>query len=340
MRGSPPHAWGHTSADDATGCAASGSPPHAWGHTSSGAPPVARHGSPPHAWGHTARCISCARQRFTPTRVGTHASEHGHDASRRFTPTRVGTHGIESPHGGCVRGSPPHAWGHTIPARRLVRGIAGSPPHAWGTPCQPLCMLMLPVHPHTRGEHVSRLPRGVEPSRFTPTRVGTHVDEYQPASARRFTPTRVGNTQAAVNRCARLGSPPHAWGTPGAVTGYDGARRFTPDARGGPPDGINVYPANRFPPRAWGTTVQHQRRLQFPSVHPHARGDHSIGEFLTHTRLGSPPHTRGDHGPDGQVYWLVDGSTPTRGDHTNETPMERAVVLESCYLVSSRGCLF
>ena len=130
-------------------------------------------GSPPHAWGIRRQVLHCFDlSRFTPTCVGNTfgppglssvCSVHPHMRGEYISGNSVTVAGV---------GSPPHAWGIHLP------GWAGSP--AWrftptcvgNTAVHRMSSALPPVHPHMRGEYLSK------------SEIGT--DGY--------------------------GSPPHAWG--------------------------------------------------------------------------------------------------------------------------------
>src|SRR5689334_22142816 len=88
-------------------------------------------------------------------------------------------------------GSPPHAWGHPrlvaarLPERRFTPTRVGTSRRSRGA--RPAWA----VHPHTRGDILSRGPptRGVSGS--PPHAWGHRVGPESPAHPRRFTPTRV-----------------------------------------------------------------------------------------------------------------------------------------------------
>ena len=94
-------------------------------------------GSPPRAWGRPldSRC-HLVSLRFTPTCVGTTEAFSPLVGLVRFTPTCVGT---------------------TRSALKLKVTSSGSPPRAWGRQrLSPLRSVALAVHPHVRGDDLSR----------------------------------------------------------------------------------------------------------------------------------------------------------------------------------------
>ena len=146
-------------------------------------------GSSPHSWGTVfQKRHDLARRRFIPTLVG-----NGHVLN--VLSEDVAVH--------------PHTRGERTLPSPLSRRSVGSSPHSWGTVCDRACrvinerfiptlvgngrsscmgLLLLPVHPHTRGE------------RWTCTRAQTLV----------------------------IGSSPHSWGTEPLITRSINYFRFIP----------------------------------------------------------------------------------------------------------------
>ena len=171
-------------------------------------------GSPPRAWGQcSGERTRGDAPRFTPTCVGTmygrdsgrggftvHPHVRGDNATwwselvakSRFTPTCVGTM-IAKTSRGQIDPVHPHVRGdNAFSARRRRRSI-GSPPRAWGQ-----------FHTHIRP---------VRTRRFTPTCVGTILDEVPPLDPQAVHPHVRGDNSAlrGQDRDA-AGSPPRAWG--------------------------------------------------------------------------------------------------------------------------------
>ncbi len=133
----------------------------------------------------------------------------------------------------------------------------------------------VPVHPHTRGEHLDLVwERGLSGG-SSPHTWGTRLLNYFRLFPRRFIPTHVGNTslpgrsigrvsvhphtrgehriEAAVRRL-KIGSSPHTWGT--HVGGKRGNFGF------------------RFIPTHVGNTRHRREVTRMKTVHPHTRGEH------------------------------------------------------------------
>ena len=312
----------------------SGSPPHAWGKSTAYTPEIMGKrftptrvgkmsawrphrrlfsGSPPHAWGKFWKMISQPSQkRFTPTRVGkisrcscnsryitVHPHTRGENSSSIMpTPT--------------ANGSPPHAWGKCNTALRCFMSSRFTPTRV-GKIISPVRMpVASSVHPHTRGENGTldrwpAAPSGSPPHawgklpktgnaevdlRFTPTRVGKMHDATLPAWEGTVHPhTRGENCAAAGTGRRHAGSPPHAWGKFSCAVPPRILRRFTPTRVGKMP------------------RCGHMRQM-FP-VHPHTRGENCLTEEYAVEFDGSPPHAWGKcHG--GNVPPVRTRFTPTR----------------------------
>ncbi len=93
---------------------------------------------------------------------------------------------------------------------------------------------LLPVHPHTHGEHISDVLAPIVVAGSSPHAWGTRLDQGPFPLVQRFIPTRMGNTACsffriswysvhphthgehirnATTNAPTIGSSPHAWGT-------------------------------------------------------------------------------------------------------------------------------
>ena len=116
----------------------------------------------------------------------------------------------------------------------------------------------IPVHPHSRGEHVE-------------SPLASPAD-------RRFIPTRAGNTYGRdLLSASGCGSSPLARGTRRELRFHIVELRFIPTRAG------NTR-------REDGPAVHH-------AVHPHSRGEHLEGLSVTDVPVGSSPLARGTHSP-------------------------------------------
>ena len=155
-------------------------------------------------------------------------------------------------------------------------------------------MVVPPVHPHGRGEHLLRAADAGLNLGSSPRAWGTWRAVAQDDGRQRFIPTGVGN-MSACGRCARAAAVhPHGRGEHSWVAS-------------------TVYPHRGSSPRAWGTCViaiapQRPRRF-IPTgvgniarkhsvhddapVHPHGRGEHCSCQHGFSQSPGSSPRAWG-----------------------------------------------
>ena len=150
-------------------------------------------------------------------------------------------------------GSPPRAWG-PLPGIGDQVGNRRFTPTGVGTTRDTAPSLPpSPVHPHGRGDHLSRALPLMSFCGSPPRAWGPRAEAMRCAFAVRFTPTGVGTTfvirslnssgtvhphgrgdHSLVCRTPdrRPGSPPRAWGPPGLHAVQNGGVRFTPTGVG------------------------------------------------------------------------------------------------------------
>src|SRR5208337_4496456 len=298
-------------------------------------------GSPPRAWGQLGADRTATRPAGSPPRAwGQLVAERWEFSSLRFTPTRVGTTLYMPPNTGVAIGSPPRAWGQHLAAPRAICAVFGSPPRAWGqlrpdgttrphfrftptrvgTTAPPSQRLTDAAGspPRAWGQRVVKSTQ-VNNSRFTPTRVGTTFIGSSRAGGCPVHPhARGDNSSTSLQRAARSGSPPRAWGqlsetrsvltlyrfTPtrvGTTVGgrcHDGAVKVHPHARGDNASRrIRNDARDRFTPTRVGTTSPEVGSARVYSVHPHARGDNAMRRSRIPAARGSPPRAWGQLNP-------------------------------------------
>ena len=315
--GSSPRAWGTLFQPDAepkiarfipTGVgntgASWGAPPaiavhpHGRGeHTSTPCAPAPATGSSPRAWGtRVSGRTAGGTHRFIPTGVGNTnilwrrhlwSSVHPHGRGEHSS-TRTRRHRW--------RGSSPRAWGTRVARHGIKHPLRFIPTGVGNTTCRSAKSMMLPVHPHGRGEHKQLGVLDDAELGSSPRAWGTRADHLQRAGRRRFIPTGVGNTsrttpppadetvhphgrgEHAKNRSLELpdaGSSPRAWGTPA-----------WPDRPGR---------LRGFIPTGVGNTSTVARSLRTKAVHPHGRGEHERDGGEDEHGVGSSPRAWGTH---------------------------------------------
>jgi len=152
--GSSPHAWGTLDSTSHEAVLRRFIPTRV-GNTLSqvtaAEPPI---GSSPHAWGtlkDPPRNVAILR--FIPTRVGNTECREFSGGAFSVHPHTRGEH--SSRHSGTepAIGSSPHAWGTHPPFGRKTQPGRFIPTRVGNTSAVSATVILLPVHPHTRGEH-------------------------------------------------------------------------------------------------------------------------------------------------------------------------------------------
>ena len=175
-----------------------------------------------------------------------------HWACPSLLPVRPHTRGeVVSTHAPARRatGSPPHAWGHFHRGFLLGLGYRFTPTRVGTLLSRKTVRSGWPVHPHTRGDIVSRASSAVTSCGSPPHAWGHSAQAEAGRADRRFTPTRVGTLcgswvlpphnavhphtrgDIATSSAAQswmAGSPPHAWGHWLIQLHRIALRRFTP----------------------------------------------------------------------------------------------------------------
>ena len=154
--------------------------------------------------------------------------------------------------------------------------------------------LLTTVHPHACGEHKGPDELFHTISGSSPRMWGTRDRSLRRAPRYRFIPTHVGNTWGKFSKKQKMTVHPHACGE------HFGKM-------------ISTFTWNGSSPRMWGTLGEHANlrwvwrfipthvgntKLQYPvssniTVHPHACGEHLLGECLAGSSHGSSPRMWG-----------------------------------------------
>ena len=154
--------------------------------------------------------------------------------------------------------------------------------------------MIVPVHPHARGEHARRAISVRLLNGSSPRTWGTRGTHHQGLLLDRFIPTHVGNT-CASSRGRRSGPVhPHARGehlsTCQPVPGCDGS---SPRTWGTPGQALHRLAPRRFIPTHVGNTDGGAASTPARAVHPHARGEHNESRGMAAGLSGSSPRTWG-----------------------------------------------
>ncbi len=232
--------------------------------------------------------------RFIPTHVGN--TIPGAEA-RLNRPVHPHTRGEHGPLGAAMSpgiGSSPHTWGTHDSAPLNGARPRFIPTHVGNTDDLKRFVVHRPVHPHTRGEHITEITDS--PTRFgsSPHTWGTQCDPYPDVSPRRFIPTHVGNTLLNKIWPSRISVHPHTRGEhEGLVVVVLRPDGSSPHTRGTRHVSRGCRPDLRFIPTHVGNTRTARRHDARCPVHPHTRGEHSSNSGFTSRSAGSSPHTWG-----------------------------------------------
>ncbi len=252
-------------------------------------------GSSPRAWGTPMTGVTVAFDvRFIPTCVGNTKARPSSAPPRSVHPHVRGEHSVMFSAPSSSSGSSPRAWGTPMElawfpmTRRFIPTCVGN------TGCLLRSAQTGPVHPHVRGEHAPLALPVMMMAGSSPRAWGTPVTAMSSSLPERFIPTCVGNTAttatasqisavhphvrgehvaAALRNAQQSGSSPRAWGTHGA--------------------GLHQAVDDRFIPTCVGNTLTRHVMGHGATVHPHVRGEHTVGSSRVATSAGSSPRAWG-----------------------------------------------
>ena len=163
-----------------------------------------------------------------------------------------------------------------------IAPIAGSSPHARGTLCAEL---------DHQAEH-----------RFIPARAGNTLPSYPAITLASVHPRTRGEHLTIPRPCrSRIGSSPHARGTPRQEHRQDKLARF-------------------IPARAGNTLTQKDRNV-FDAVHPRTRGEHLANARILPYKGGSSPHARGTR-TNFSIRGIGQRFIPARAGNTMRAPVQ------------------
>ena len=174
-------------------------------------------------------------------------------------------------------GSSPLARGTRYPSESVGCIFRFIPARAGNTSPPITSCAATPVHPRSRGEHVTIRGQAWNNYGSSPLARGTRGDAPEHEGSTRFIPARAGNTRAALPR------PPETPVHPRSRGEHVG---------GGPRSAC----AAGSSPLARGTQRDVEGLRPCPSVHPRSRGEHSASNATTRQAIGSSPLARGTHG--------------------------------------------
>ncbi len=172
------------------------------------------------------------------------------------------------------RGSPPRAWGR-LRDRNVHPHFYRFTPTCVGTttPCDAI-IAASPVHPHVRGDDVSRAGSTSARGGSPPRAWGRRLEVTEPKLGPRFTPTCVGTTTGASSMVSVASVHPHVRGDDsGPAHTTTGSPGSPPRAWGRRRKARHHGQLRRFTPTCVGTTRDKGASTRRSTVHPHVRGD-------------------------------------------------------------------
>ena len=219
--------------------------------------------------------------RFIPARAGNTSEISTSASSRPVHPRSRGEHKIPHSHRATPSGSSPLARGTRdarCPWKRSYRFI---PARAGNTPRPAVPSIGHPVHPRSRGEHLTVPLRDHGYLGSSPLARGTHPLLPPPDEPRRFIPARAGNTRRGGSIPETLAVHPRSRGehiSRDSVTAF--ATGSSPLARGTQKPMSSGIPDLRFIPARAGNTWTVRTSNRKTTVHPRSRGEHSFQNLL------------------------------------------------------------
>ena len=236
-------------------------------------------GSAPHARGTHARSLRGARHfRFSPACAGNTALFAARSTSRSVQPRMRGEHNVPIRMPVLSYGSAPHARGTPGDACSIGLSDRFSPACAGNTQCAKRDFAPTTVQPRMRGEHLQRFKDDKQPGGSAPHARGTPLIAGRTVAIERFSPACAGNTSGTPRPGSSATVQPRMRGE---HIGVENPRLHklgsAPHARGTPPHSRRPIPVRRFSPACAGntTTLATALGLHTGSA-PHARGTHSL----------------------------------------------------------------
>ena len=278
-------------------------------NASTGSSPLAR-GTP------RRRPVHRGRHRFIPARAGNTSFEGAPSCFEAVHPRSRGEHWYDDTLGGVLPGSSPLARGTPARGGGVQARVRFIPARAGNTASISSATSPRAVHPRSRGEHLTAIPRGRPPVGSSPLARGTPAHHVDDGGAGRFIPARAGNTGWRVGRLPCRPVHPRSRGehltrTPPVVLPLGSS----PLARGTRLQASARHRRFRFIPARAGNTSKGSRGSTGRSVHPRSRGEHPTGIKHHLIIAGSSPLARGTRArargtlPQGAVH------PRSRGEH-------------------------
>ena len=234
--------------------------------------------------------------RFIPARAGNTSPPARSRRPVRVHPRSRGEHWRVGRDRNSRTGSSPLARGtqaRTPPPLALLQFI---PARAGNTETSSFATGSIPVHPRSRGEHMSARRIRAPAAGSSPLARGTHLARPGARGLHRFIPARAGNTSSASRM--RPSSPVHPRSRGEHCSSGPGCHPSTgssPLARGTRRPAEIRGRRHRFIPARAGNTCAPPPCPRPRSVHPRSRGEHHPTPDGSVSNVGSSPLARGTH---------------------------------------------
>ena len=195
---------------------------------------------------------------------------------------------------GETAGSSPLARGTRPDRNRSWVFLRFIPAHAGNTRAVDMGANHPPVHPRSRGEHMSSAMRYQSCAGLSPLARGTLIKRRLHVRKLRFIPAHAGNTSAMALPRTKTAVYPRSRGEHLAGSaGFTDEFGLSPLARGTHTDSCRLRPQTRFIPARAGNTMIRCAFSMVSAVHPRSRGEHCLFCVKSRLRIGSSPLTRG-----------------------------------------------
>ena len=230
----------------------------------------------------------------SPLARGTRAPSPGGTRSRTVHPRSRGEHfaGVATAVG--VAGSSPLARGTRPRNCSGARPPRFIPARAGNTPTTPRSAPQTPVHPRSRGEHLTPQQQRNFPDGSSPLARGTRDPLRRGDGRARFIPARAGNTHHNLEYQRSTAVHPRSRGEHDAVAPPMAAEvGSSPLARGTPGRQRDLPVGDRFIPARAGNTRPSTGLQLHSTVHPRSRGEHPAVSGAAAAFAGSSPLARG-----------------------------------------------
>ena len=232
--------------------------------------------------------------RFIPARAGNTVRTGRYRRPATVHPRSRGEHIIPAC-ADCINcGSSPLARGTRDMPARLAAAEGFIPARAGNTKDVVMTVMVMSVHPRSRGEHRPRAPGLQHLAGSSPLARGTRPRPRRRRARRRFIPARAGNTLVTSAEYIRSPVHPRSRGEHAVSIALSiFANGSSPLARGTPRRVDADRKRPRFIPARAGNTKPSSSVMVISTVHPRSRGEHMPIADMLRNVTGSSPLARG-----------------------------------------------